>query len=120
MRRYHAWSQLDLFSRPDSPSLAILLISAQQGEYRAGRRGADRQTSAGIDQAKWHGDTWRQPASATTRRRQAGLDRIERELRGVYQSLGLPANWKLQRYDVGHAEPPEVRRDIPAFLHERL
>ena len=34
--------------------------------------------------------------------------------------MGLPANWKLQRYDVGHAEPPEVRRDIPAFLHERL
>jgi dienelactone hydrolase len=50
----------------------------------------------------------------------AGLDRIERELRGVYQSLGQPANWKLLRYDVGHAEPPEMRRDILAFLHERL
>jgi hypothetical protein len=50
----------------------------------------------------------------------AGLDRIERELRGVYQNLGQPANWKLLRYDVGHAEPPEMRRDILAFLHERL
>ena len=50
----------------------------------------------------------------------AGLDRIERELRGVYQSLGQPAHWKLLRYDVGHAEPLEMRRDILAFLHEHL
>ena len=50
----------------------------------------------------------------------AGLDRIDRELRDVYQKLGQPAHWKLLRYDVGHAEPPEMRRDILAFLHERL
>jgi dienelactone hydrolase len=49
-----------------------------------------------------------------------GLDRIDRELRAVYQSLGRPDNWKLLRYDVGHAEPPEMRRDILAFLKERL
>ena len=50
----------------------------------------------------------------------AGLDRIDRELRAVYQNLGQPGNWKLLRYDVGHAEPPEMRRDILDFLRERL
>jgi hypothetical protein len=34
--------------------------------------------------------------------------------------LGRPDNWKLLRYDVGHAEPPAMRRDILAFLKERL
>jgi dienelactone hydrolase len=50
----------------------------------------------------------------------AGLDRIDRELRDVYQRLGRPEQWKLLRYDVGHAEPPAMRRDILAFLRERL
>jgi len=50
----------------------------------------------------------------------AGLDRIDRELRDVYQRLGRPGQWKLLRYDVGHAEPPEMRRDILAFLREHL
>ncbi|MCX6626988.1 MAG: dienelactone hydrolase family protein [Candidatus Solibacter sp.] len=50
----------------------------------------------------------------------AGLNRIDRELRAVYQSLDRPNNWHLLRYDVGHAEPPEMRRDILAFLRERL
>ena len=50
----------------------------------------------------------------------AGLDRIDRELRAVYQSLGRPDNWKLLRYDVAHAEPPAMRHDIIAFLRERL
>jgi hypothetical protein len=50
----------------------------------------------------------------------AGLDRIDRELRDIYQRLGRPEQWKLLRYDVGHAEPSEMRRDILAFLRERL
>ncbi len=50
----------------------------------------------------------------------AGLDRIDRELRDVYARLGHPEQWKLLRYDVGHAEPPEMRRDILAFLRDRL
>jgi dienelactone hydrolase len=50
----------------------------------------------------------------------AGLDRIDRELRTVYRSLGQPGNWQLLRYDVGHAEPPEMRRDILSFLREHL
>ncbi len=49
-----------------------------------------------------------------------GLDRIDAELRRVYQSLGHPEKWKLLRYDVGHAEPPEMRPDILAFLREQL
>jgi dienelactone hydrolase len=48
----------------------------------------------------------------------AGLDRIDRELKAVYQQLGQPDRWKLRRYDVGHAEPPEMRRDIMAFLRQ--
>ncbi|MBZ5585767.1 MAG: dienelactone hydrolase family protein [Acidobacteriia bacterium] len=50
----------------------------------------------------------------------AGLDRIDHELQPVYGRLGKPGNWKLLRYDVGHAEPPEMRRDIMAFLGEKL
>ena len=50
----------------------------------------------------------------------AGLDRIDRELKAVYEGLGKPGNWKLLRYDVGHAEPPDMRRDIMAFLRDRL
>ena len=50
----------------------------------------------------------------------AGLDRIDLELKGVYGKLGKPGNWKLLRYDVGHAEPPEMRRDIMTFLREHL
>jgi len=50
----------------------------------------------------------------------AGLDRIDRELRDVYKRLDRSEQWKLMRYDVGHAEPPEMRRDILAFLRERL
>src|SRR5258708_37217459 len=49
-----------------------------------------------------------------------GLDRIDRELKSVYRDLGQPDHWKLLRYDVGHAEPPEMRRDRMAFLRARL
>ena len=50
----------------------------------------------------------------------AGLDRIDSELQAVYRKLGQPGNWKLLRYDCAHAEPPEMRRDILAFLREKL
>jgi hypothetical protein len=50
----------------------------------------------------------------------AGLDRIDRELKTVYAGLGKPDNWKLLRYDVAHAEPPDMRRDILAFLRNQL
>lgn len=50
----------------------------------------------------------------------AGLDRIERELNAVYRDAGVPENWKLLRYDVGHQETPEGRLAILAFLRKHL
>ena len=49
-----------------------------------------------------------------------GLDRIDRELKRVYAAAGKPEHWKLQRYDVGHEETPEMRREIVAFLSRLL
>lgn len=50
----------------------------------------------------------------------AGLDRIDRELKQVYAAAGKPENWKLLRYDCGHEELPEMRREIVAFLRQHL
>lgn len=50
----------------------------------------------------------------------AGLDRIDRELKRVYAKLGEPEHWKLLRYDVGHIETAEMRREVIAFLERRL
>jgi hypothetical protein len=50
----------------------------------------------------------------------AGLDRIDRELKKVYAAAGRPDNWKLLRYDAGHQETAEGRREILAFLKEKL
>ena len=50
----------------------------------------------------------------------AGLERIDRELRKVYADAGVPDRWKLLRYDVGHQETPEMRREIVAFLRRHL
>ena len=50
----------------------------------------------------------------------AGLERIDRELKEVYARLGHAGNWKLVRYEVGHEETAEMRREIVGFLGERL
>lgn len=50
----------------------------------------------------------------------AGLDRIELHLNRVYQESGHPDAWKLLRYDVGHEETLEMRREIVGFLRENL
>jgi dienelactone hydrolase len=50
----------------------------------------------------------------------AGLERIDRELKKVYAALGRPDNWKLLRYDAGHQETPEGRREVLEFLREKL
>jgi dienelactone hydrolase len=50
----------------------------------------------------------------------AGLDRIERELTDVYGGAGKPENWRLLRYDAGHVETPEMRREAMAFLARHL
>jgi hypothetical protein len=50
----------------------------------------------------------------------AGLDRIDRELTKTYAECGHPEAWKLLRYDVGHEETPEMRKEIVAFLQKWL
>jgi dienelactone hydrolase len=50
----------------------------------------------------------------------AGLDRIDRELKAAYAQAGKPANWKLLRYDVAHQEIADMRREIIAFLQQKL
>ena len=50
----------------------------------------------------------------------AGLEKIDRELQGVYAAAGQPANWKLLRYDVGHLETPGMREQIRAWLVTHL
>jgi hypothetical protein len=49
-----------------------------------------------------------------------GLDIIDRELTRVYADAGHPDRWKLLRYDVGHMETPEGRREIVAWLKRYL
>ncbi len=50
----------------------------------------------------------------------AGLERIDQELKAVYAALGKLEHWKLLRYNVGHEETPEMRREIIAFLKQFL
>lgn len=50
----------------------------------------------------------------------AGLDVIDRELRRVYAEAGHPERWQLVRYDVGHQETPDGRREALAFLRAQL
>jgi len=50
----------------------------------------------------------------------AGLDRLDAELKKVYQQAGAPEAWKLLRYDVGHQETPEGRAEIIKFLQRWL
>ena len=49
-----------------------------------------------------------------------GLDIIDTELQRVYASHGHPERWKLLRYDVGHEETPEGRKEIIGFLQHHL
>jgi acetyl esterase/lipase len=49
-----------------------------------------------------------------------GLDIIDRELQAVYAAGGHPERWRLLRYDVGHMETAEGRREIVAFLQRFL
>jgi len=49
-----------------------------------------------------------------------GLDVIDRDLTRAYAGAGHPERWKLLRYDVGHQETPEGRREVLAFLQRFL
>jgi hypothetical protein len=50
----------------------------------------------------------------------AGLEKIDRELEGVYTAAGHPERWKLLRYDVGHQETPDMREKIRDWLVTNL
>ncbi len=50
----------------------------------------------------------------------AGVDRIDAALREVYAAAGHPDHWQIRRYDVGHEETPEGRREALAFLEQHL
>lgn len=49
-----------------------------------------------------------------------GVDRDEAELRAVYEAMGVPKNWELLRYPVGHIETFEMRFDAMRFLKAML
>jgi hypothetical protein len=49
-----------------------------------------------------------------------GLDIIDRELQRVYAEAGHPERWRIVRYDVGHEETAEGRREALAFLRAFL
>ena len=49
-----------------------------------------------------------------------GLDIIDRELTRVYAEAGRPEAWKIVRYDVGHEETADGRREALAFLQRFL
>jgi hypothetical protein len=50
----------------------------------------------------------------------AGLDRIDVELRNVYQAHGAPDAWKLARSETGHFETAAMRAGILSFLQKWL
>jgi hypothetical protein len=50
----------------------------------------------------------------------AGLERINRELRTIYEQEGAPEAWKLLVYDIGHFETAAMRAEILAFLKKWL
>ena len=49
-----------------------------------------------------------------------GVDLIDRELTKVYAAAGRPEHWKIARFDVGHEETAEGRREAVAFLQRFL
>ncbi|MBI3985619.1 MAG: acetylxylan esterase [Lentisphaerae bacterium] len=50
----------------------------------------------------------------------AGLDRIDKALRQVYESLGAKDAWQMKRYATGHFENAHMRSEIMAFLEKWL
>ncbi len=50
----------------------------------------------------------------------AGLDRIDAELREVYEREGAPGSWRLSRYNTGHFETAAMRGEIVSFLRAHL
>jgi hypothetical protein len=49
-----------------------------------------------------------------------GLDIIDAEMKKVYARRAVPDRWKLLRYDVGHQETADARREILRFFKDHL
>ncbi|HLV00922.1 MAG TPA: dienelactone hydrolase family protein [Acidobacteriota bacterium] len=49
-----------------------------------------------------------------------GLDRIDDELRSAYRQAGVENQWRLLRYETGHQELPEMRKEALDFLQRYL
>jgi acetyl esterase/lipase len=49
-----------------------------------------------------------------------GLYRIDKALKAAYEKLGAADKWKLNIYDIGHFETPEMRKDLLDFLKREL
>jgi len=49
-----------------------------------------------------------------------GLERIDRELKDVYEQDGAPDAWRLLVYEIGHFETAAMRAEILAFLDKWL
>ena len=47
-----------------------------------------------------------------------GLDNIDRKLKSVYQALGSPNNWMLHRYNAGHKETKNMRKQVKKYLQK--
>ena len=50
----------------------------------------------------------------------AGLDRIDGELKAVYERMDAADAWQLLRYETGHFETAEMRAEIVSFLNRWL
>jgi hypothetical protein len=50
----------------------------------------------------------------------AGLDRIDQELRQVYEEAGAEKAWQLKRYEIGHFETALMRAEVMSFLKNWL
>ena len=50
----------------------------------------------------------------------AGLNRIDNELKKVYEADGAVNAWKLMRYDTGHFETHAMRAEILSFIKKWL
>jgi dienelactone hydrolase len=45
-----------------------------------------------------------------------GLDRIDQELRQVYEKAGVEKAWQMKRYEIGHFETALMRSEVVSFL----
>jgi dienelactone hydrolase len=50
----------------------------------------------------------------------AGLDRIDKQLKEVYQQKNNQGAWRLKRYDIGHFETATMRKEVLDFLQKWL